>query len=993
LIAIAQPRRILFKIAVLILALIVLCVGVGMTWLATAPRSIPQVEGWILDTIIQKSGAKTATMQPPNFYLNLPHRRLEVEISNLDAAFAAGKAEAKIIRIAVPLLSLLKASPSLGGVQIQGVQVTLPQHDAPLTIPSFTINPDETNAKRNHFAIDLSNVVEGASVTGMVDNASDIIDIHATLANVPASLASLMLPDAAGLNAALNGTMTLHLPTDIAKRKVTTDLYADAITFSHPVWFPNPEKPMRIDRLDMKGEWDVATHLITMETLTITKDTMKLNLHGTINDALTKGKLNADILQLPVDKVYSFWPRGMSDEARTWIVKRLEDGRITDGQAVVTLNVKKGVALLDAIKVESVLNVEGIRVVYADNLPQATDAKGVVTITQDSLNLDISGANVLANTTLTKGAITIPSFSDAAIPIIIDLDLKGTAKDVATYILPKYLNKGTALNLKPETITGDVEGKILLKLPLYPERAGLGNSSFDHLTVAINANLDDISQKGVLKKWDAADFTGTVALDNDKVVLDAKGVLQKAPVTLKVTHVYGKAKPISDYAITLTLSDDRLSAFDIPIPDGIIRGVTALKADIHEEDGKSLTKAALDFTDASLRIKEIDWKKPKGQKALMTIMQTSKGDVSTIDSLLFETDGTHVEGSIKLDASGQPISAEFPVLETPTMSLAAKYLAGAHESITVSGDKLSLKPTKEEVAKEAKKPAIASQTPLKNPFKPLFNRTIKVDIAKVETEKAVLKNVTFASECHADYCSSLRGDVQYNGDNRFQANIASGASGKRTLTVRGTNMGTLLEAMDMTNNIQAGAVNFDGTYDDSAATRPLTGRLSVEEVVIKDVPIVTQLLTLVSLRGIADTLTGNGIAFDKIASDVGYENEIVTISNGSVKGDAIGVLLAGTVAPFTTGKLNMKGSVVPSYTFNSLPGKVPILGELLVGGKDEGVFGAKFAIRGTMSSPDIIVNPLSLLTPGFLRNIFDAFPDSDSDAPDVTPSKKSTYKR
>jgi hypothetical protein len=102
--------------------------------------------------------------------------------------------------------------------------------------------------------------------------------------------------------------------------------------------------------------------------------------------------------------------------------------------------------------------------------------------------------------------------------------------------------------------------------------------------------------------------------------------------------------------------------------------------------------------------------------------------------------------------------------------------------------------------------------------------------------------------------------------------------------------------------------------------------------------------------------------------------------------------LNGTIAPFGAGKLNLKGSIIPSYTLNSLPGKVPLLGELLVGGKDEGVFGAKFSVRGAMDTPDIMVNPLSILTPGFLRNIFDAFPDSDPDAP-LVDRKPKTYKK
>jgi hypothetical protein len=35
-----------------------------------------------------------------------------------------------------------------------------------------------------------------------------------------------------------------------------------------------------------------------------------------------------------------------------------------------------------------------------------------------------------------------------------------------------------------------------------------------------------------------------------------------------------------------------------------------------------------------------------------------------------------------------------------------------------------------------------------------------------------------------------------------------------------------------------------------------------------------------------------------------------------------------------------------------------------------GVFAARYSVRGKLADPKIGVNPLSALTPGFLRNVF-----------------------
>jgi hypothetical protein len=53
------------------------------------------------------------------------------------------------------------------------------------------------------------------------------------------------------------------------------------------------------------------------------------------------------------------------------------------------------------------------------------------------------------------------------------------------------------------------------------------------------------------------------------------------------------------------------------------------------------------------------------------------------------------------------------------------------------------------------------------------------------------------------------------------------------------------------------------------------------------------------------------------------------------------------------------------------------------------VFGITFAIKGTMANPQVVVNPLALLTPGIFREIFQM---TDED-PRVVPRERPTPKR
>ncbi len=988
-------RRLILR---LLLALSLLClvafIGIG-TWLTIRPRALPFLIPTITQALKENTGAKEAALQPPLIHLNLKKWRLEAELRELSLNFTEGRALAHSLRIALPFGALLRGDTGLAAIASDDIALSLPGKSGALTIPSFRIDPDAAHAGRSAFAIDLGQITKGAEVHGTVDSLNEGgLEIDARLNEVPASLASLLLPDAKGLDARLTGQALLHLPSRKSERRADINLFASGITFSHPVWYPNPEKPMRLDSLSIRAAWNEKAHSLTLYGFNAVQDTMNLGVNGATDDTLRHGHLHADIRQLPVDKIYAFWPRGISDEARDWVVKRLEDGRIADGKAEITLKFDKDTPIYDAVKVDSLLNVEGVRVIYSDTLPQVTGAEGKVRITDDGLSLHITDAHLLNDTRLLGGVIAIRSFSDPAIPISINLDLEGSAKDVATYILPQYLNKAASLHLKPETIEGRVKGKLVLTLPLYPERAGLGTSSYDHLEVAIKAELEDIAQKGIMGKWNASDFSGLVRIDTSRVALEAKGQLQGAPATIEVTHHYESGKPVfTDYHVTLALLDSQFAAFDIPLKSESVEGKVLLDATIHEAGDEALTKAELNMTDADLRISEIDWTKPKGQKASLKAVQRVKGKSSVIESLIFDTKDAKAEGKVTLDEAGNPVSAKFASIHTPNMTIAANYSTReGHQDIRITGERLNLRKQEEKADKQAKAgrrqdaPRSAA-----NPFDGLLDRTIHIALGSVETKETTFRHLSFDSECDKTRCTSLAAHGSYGKDASFKASLTQKEK-KRPLTVDISDTGTLLAAFSDTKNLEIGRLTFDGAYDDALPTHPLDGALNIRKLVVKDVPVVTQLLSLASLRGIADTVLGDGIAFDSIASDITYENELLTLKNMAVKGDAMGVVLSGTVQPFGAGALDLNGTLAPSYALNALPGKVPLVGELLVGGKDQGVFGARFSVAGTISKPDISANPLSILTPGFLRNIFNVFNDPKKGKntpamPEIVPSQ------
>ena len=68
-------------------------------------------------------------------------------------------------------------------------------------------------------------------------------------------------------------------------------------------------------------------------------------------------------------------------------------------------------------------------------------------------------------------------------------------------------------------------------------------------------------------------------------------------------------------------------------------------------------------------------------------------------------------------------------------------------------------------------------------------------------------------------------------------------------------------------------------------------------------------------------------------------------------------------------QLNIQGNLAPAIPFNRLVSKVPLIGTILTGSQD-GVVVADFRLKGPISAPEINVLPLSVLTPGLLKDLF-----------------------
>jgi uncharacterized protein YhdP len=109
----------------------------------------------------------------------------------------------------------------------------------------------------------------------------------------------------------------------------------------------------------------------------------------------------------------------------------------------------------------------------------------------------------------------------------------------------------------------------------------------------------------------------------------------------------------------------------------------------------------------------------------------------------------------------------------------------------------------------------------------------------------------------------------------------------------------------------------------------------------------------------------------------------------------MGLTAEGTVN-FARNTIDVAGTFIPAYSVNNLLGQIPLVGVLLGGGRNEGVFAISYRAEGALNDPKLTVSPLSAIAPGILRKILGVVdgtggrrvaPDESAAAPAATPGR------
>ena len=201
----------------------------------------------------------------------------------------------------------------------------------------------------------------------------------------------------------------------------------------------------------------------------------------------------------------------------------------------------------------------------------------------------------------------------------------------------------------------------------------------------------------------------------------------------------------------------------------------------------------------------------------------------------------------------------------------------------------------------------------------------------------------------------------FENNGKFKLEIKTLANKKKTTTFYSDNAEPFVKHFSFIKGFKEGRIDFFSVKEKNYSN----SNLNIFDFKVKEMPALTKLLSLSSLQGIADIMTGEGIRFDVFDMKFTNKKDIMVIDEIYSIGQAISILMSGYIE--NDNLVSLRGTLVPATTVNKTIAKIPVLGDILIGKKTgEGVFGVSFKIKGPPKELKTTVNPIKTLTPRFI---------------------------
>lgn len=868
--------------------------------------------------------------------------------------------------------------------RVSGVSIELQKDDAGLSGGVALVFGDEFEPTR----LEAAFVLDPAQ--NLVDLAGEFEDLR------PAEAASLFGAEAMleGIDIALRGTLALSARLDggIDNASVTARGGAGLLTIEGLLPDTQP-----VNRVEVRGRYDGQDGALDLETAVVefgadegAGPTLALSGQLRPQGADYALAVQARVTDLVLDTLEAYWPLSLVDGAREWVTANVRGGVAREAGADITMILPGGA--LDAAVVESMtgsIEYSDLDVHFLRPMPPVTAVSGTAIFDLEGMSLAADSGR-LGSIDVLETKVEITGFKDVDQYMAIDVPVSGELKELLEVLNHERLGLIDRLGIDPTMAGGQAAARVSFRFPL------LKDLGFEQIDIQGRANLSQVALADVVGDLDASDGTLTLDLTKDGMRVVGPLALAGVPVELDWSEDFtGNSNARSSINLVAARVEDadrkKLGADFIP---GLEGPVSASLAASLRRDGTALIKTAVNLKEASLTVPPLEWSKDPGTAGEAHATFELSGDrLVQLPSFRVNAGTLAAEGSIRMEADGVSIAeARLDRLIYGTTALRNLTIAQSEEGydIRIGGGRLDAAPFLDASEDAANETDEGDEAPSG------FQITAGALDTLLLAEDRFITNVSLALDRGAEGWKlfQMRGNVPprfWRQDDRdvepdadspdgttvkiLEINFRPNGSGSHKLDVTTNDAGAVLRALDLIDTMEGGETEITAA---NVPGEPLQGTIESSDLKMVNAPVLARLLLVASLTGIVEALQGEGVEFDRLTGEFEFEDGVLRSDLVRAYGSSLGITAKGQI-DFDNALVDVEGTIVPAYLLNQILGNIPVLGPILTGGEGEGLVAFTYKVQGNLEEPEVSVNPLSALAPGFLRTLFSGdLGDSDA---------------
>lgn len=755
--------------------------------------------------------------------------------------------------------------------------------------------------------------------------------------------------------------------------------------------------PLRVERIGVAGSYDIATGTLRLERGELAAGAAALVLSGTVSPGEESPAIDMSgtFQPMPVRALKAVWPVFAAPGARDWVAANVRSGEVTGGAfsarfpAGLLARIGAGGSIPDAaLRLE--FGFRNLAASYLGAMPLIRGAAGRARIVGDRFTVDVDQAYVdLASgdrLTLSGGRFLVPRIADPVPLGEITVNVSGGVAGLLELLDHEPLGYPGRIGISPAAFSGRGEVALRLELPL------VNDVLLEQVRIDAEAELSKLAGKRVFNGRDVADGVLLVTVKDETLSAEGEVLVEGRPagVVWRLPFEESKADP-ARFFVTMTLGDEERRKFglDFPYLTGPVRFQFAPEGSPGKGRGGTPTRILADLKMATVARTPFGWDKPAGVPGdLSFVASKRRGGGYVLDKFALDSDGTKIRGRIAVAADGAVETvrlSDFNLQPGDEMALSADRVSEREWQVVMKGKVFDARGLIDGLM-SLNEQAAADADPAAG------DRRIVLD---AELDRVLGHDGTQLAGARARLVSAggriSRLDIagRLEGRANFRAVMAEmGGSGGRDLRVDADDAGAAFRFSGLYRRVQGGTLRLEMRLPAEAGAAT-TGLLTASDFRIQDEPVLATINQAAIRRAQPGRAQTGGTRFDRLRMPFERRPGLFKLGESVVRGPSVGATIGGTI-DFANRRMALEGTFIPAYLLNNLLSRVPVLGQILIGGQDEGLVALAFAVTGPTSDPQVTVNPLSVVTPGILRKIFNFGQPPVDVRPDRAPADTAT---